>query len=275
VTALRRSAIGLAVAVALLFIVGRPVAWGEAALILWDIAAGGGPSLWQNVTPAPSMYPTRWSDGEGDLYMPGGRIRAVMVLVPGAAVLGRDEPRLQAFARSLARAGFAVLVPELPEVRQLRLSRADGDRVSAALRQLHEWQPGAPLGVAAISYAVAPAIIAALQDDIAPGVAFIAGVGGYRDTETVIRFVTTGVFRPMGSAREMHVELNAYGRWAFLLANAGRLDDPDDARRLEEIARLRFRESDGDISRLTVGLGPQGRSVLALVRTAIPMPSAV
>ncbi len=216
------------------------------------------------------MHPARWADREGDLYIPGGRVRAALVLVPGAAVLGRDEPRLQAFARTCARAGFVVLVPELPEVRQLRLSRADADRVAAALRQLHKWHPAVPLGVAAISYAVAPAIIAALQDDVAPSVAFIAGVGGYRDTETVIRFVTTGVFRPMGSAREIHMEPNAYGRWAFLLANAGRLDDADDARRLEEIARLRLREPDGDISRLAAGLGPQGRSVLALVENRDP-----
>jgi len=267
---LRRLAIGLAIAVAVLFAVGRPIAWSEAALVMWDIAGGGAPTLWHDVTPAPSMYPTRWKDGEGDLYTPGGRVRAAMVLVPGAAVLGRDEPRLQAFARTLARAGFVVLVPELPEVRQLRLSRADADRVAAALRQLHQWQPTAPLGVAAISYAVAPAIIAALQDDVAPTIAFVAGVGGYRDTETVIRFVTTGIFRPMGSAREIHVEPNAYGRWAFLLANAGRLDDADDARRLEDIARLRFRDPGVDFQRLAAGLGPQGRSVLALVENRDP-----
>ena len=76
----------------------------------------------------------RWADGEGDLYMPAGQVRAAMVLVPGAAVLGRDEPRLKALARTFARAGFAVLVPELPEVRRLALSRADADRVAAALR---------------------------------------------------------------------------------------------------------------------------------------------
>lgn len=265
---------GVALAVAAAFVFGNPVAWGQAGLIMLDVAAGGAPSLWQDVTRPPSIYPTRWADGqgggEGDLYMPGGRLRAALVLVPGAAMLGRNEPRLQAFARTLARAGFVVLVPELPEVRQLRLSRGDADRVAAALRQLHKWQPAIPLGVAAISYAVAPAIIAALQDDIAPSVDFIAGVGGYRDTESVIRFVTTGVFRPMGSPRETHVEPNAYGRWAFLLANASRIDDLDDELRLEEIARMRFRDPRADTARLSDGLGPRGRAVLALVENRDP-----
>ena len=263
-------AAGLALLVVVAFTVGRPVTWVQAALIMWDVAAGGERTLWQEVAAPPREFPTRWDDGEGDLYLPAGETRAAMVLVPGAAVLGRDEPRLQALARTFARAGFAVLVPELPEVRRLALSRADGDRVASALRQLRKWQPDAPLGVAAISYAVAPAIIAALAEDVAPRVAFVVGIGGYRDAEAVIRFVTTGAFRPRGDSREFRLEPNAYGRWAFLLANAGRLDSPTDARLLEEIARLRFRDLDVDISRQAAALGPQGRAVLALVENRDP-----
>ncbi len=206
-----------------------------------DVAAGGAPTLWQDVTRPSSMYPARWTDGEGDLYVPGGRVRAAMVLVP-----------------------------ELPEVRQLRLSRGDADRIAAVLRQLHTWQPTAPLGMAAISYAVAPTIIASLQDDLVTKVNFIAGVGGYRDAESVIRFVTTGVFRPMGSPRESHIEPNAYGRWAFLLANAGRIDDPDDELLLEQIERTRFRDPQADTAGLASGLGPRGRSVMALVENRDP-----
>ncbi len=92
---LGRLAIGLAAVVGLLFVLGRPVTWGEAALVMWDLAAGGAPTVWQEVTAPPSEYPTRWDSGEGDLYLPVGKVRAAMVLVPGAAVLGRDEPRLR------------------------------------------------------------------------------------------------------------------------------------------------------------------------------------
>jgi hypothetical protein len=267
---LRRSTIALATAVALLFLVGRPVTWVQAAMVMWDLAAGGAPTLWQEVTDAPSEYPTRWDTGEGDLYLPAGKVAAAMVLVPGAAVLGRDEPRLQALARTFARAGFAVLVPELPEVRQLTLSRGDGDRVASALRQMKEWQPDVPLGVAAISYAVAPAIIAALQDDLTSRVAFLVSVGGYHDITSAIRFITTGAFRPMGDSREFRREPNGYGRWAFLHANAGRLDDATDAGLLREVARRRFRDADADIGSLSAALGPQGRAVLALVDNRDP-----
>ena len=75
-------------------------------MLTWDIAAGGTATLWQDVTAPPREYQTRWDDGEGDLYVPAGETRAAMVLVPGAAVLGRDETRLKALARTFARAGF-------------------------------------------------------------------------------------------------------------------------------------------------------------------------
>ena len=260
----------LALLVAAAFAFGRPVAGVEAALIMWDIAAGGRPTLWQEVTAAPGERLVRWQDGEGDLYQPASQARAAMVLVPGAAVLGRDEPRLRALARTFARAGFAVLVPELPELRRLALSRVDADRVAAALRYLSVQQTGLPLGVAAISYAVAPAVIAAIEDDLAPRIAFVVGIGGYRDAESVIRFVTTGTFRPRGDSREFRVEPSHYGRWAFVIANAGRLDSPADARLLDEIARRRFRDRDADISREAAALGPQGRAVLELMENRNP-----
>jgi hypothetical protein len=267
---MRRVALIVVGAIALLFVFGRPIVWAEAALVMWDVAAGGRPTWWQDVTAAPQEQIIEWKDGEGDLYLPAGTSGAAMVLVPGAAVLGRDEPRLQAFARSFARAGFAVLVPELPEVRQLILSRADADRVANALRELRRRLPDAPLGVAAISYAVAPALIAAIEDDLAPRIAFVVGIGGYRDAHAVIRFVTTGAFRPLGDAREFRIEPNAYGRWAILRANAGRLDDPSDARLLEEIALRRWRDRNADITREAALLGPQGKAVLALVDNRDP-----
>jgi hypothetical protein len=261
---------GAALLVTAALVFGRPVAWVQAALIMWDIAAGGERTLWQDVTAAPQERLVHWPDGEGDLYLPAGKVGAAMVLVPGAAILGRDEPRLKVLARTFARAGFAVLVPELPELRRLALSRVDADRVAAALRYLGGQQRGAPLGVAAISYAVAPAVIAAIEDDLAPRIAFVVGIGGYRDTESVIRFVTTGAFRPRGDAREFRVEPNHYGRWAFVMANAGRLDSPADAVLLDDIAQQRFRDRDADISRQAAALGPQGRAVLALMENRDP-----
>jgi dienelactone hydrolase len=266
----RLSAVALAAAVVLAFALGNPIAWGQAALIMWDIAAGGKATPWQDLTDPPSEYVMHWRGGEGDVYEPAGTSAATLVLVPGAVVLGRDEPRLKALARSFARAGFVVLVPELPEVRRLALSRADADRIASALEQMYEWRPAQPLGIAAVSYAVAPAVIAVLQDHLADKVDFVVGIGGYRDAEAAIRFVTTGTFRPMGEAREFQMKPSNYGRWVFLLSNADRLDDRNDGALLRAIAQARSRDSGADIAPLAAKLGPQGRAVLALVANRDP-----
>ena len=64
----------LAFAVVLAFVLGNPIAWGQAALIMWDVAAGGKPTLWQDLTARPTDTVRRWQDGEGDLYQPAGKM---------------------------------------------------------------------------------------------------------------------------------------------------------------------------------------------------------
>ena len=268
---LRRIGVALLVAIALLLAFGRPIAWTEAALVVFDVASGGAPgSPYQGLTDEPVVLAASWVGGEGDLYRPAGRVRGAMVLVPGAAALGRDEPRLQELARTIARSGFAVLVPDLPEVRRFSLSRFDAERVAGALRHLRQEQPGKPLGVMAISYGVAPALIAAIKDDLAPDMAFAFGVGGYRDTDAAIRFVTTGAFRVAGDSREFRVEPNRYGRWAFVLANAGRLQNANDATLLDIIARRRWSDPTAGVADVEPLLSPEGKAVLALVDNRDP-----
>ncbi|MDP1964889.1 MAG: hypothetical protein Q8K93_22120 [Reyranella sp.] len=252
---LRRLTIGLAAAAVALFVFGRPVAWVEAALVTWAVAAGGAPTPWRDVTLPPREHEAEWQDGGGDVYLPAGTPRAAMVLVPGAAPLGRREPEVIVLARTLARAEFAVLVPKMNDGGQTALSPTDAKTVADALRQLRQWQPHVPLGLMAISNAVAPAIIAALEPDLAESVAFAVAISGYYESEVAIHSVTTGVSRK---------EPNDYGRWIFVRAIADRLDDPEDVLRLEEIAQLRFRDPKADIAPVAAALGPDGRAVLAL-----------
>ena len=71
---------GIGLLIAAAFVFGRPVAWTQAALIMWDIAASGERTLWQEVTPALQEHLVHWRDGEGDLYLPEGDVRAAMDL---------------------------------------------------------------------------------------------------------------------------------------------------------------------------------------------------
>lgn len=65
-----------------------PRGW-EAVLILTDLTAGRGPSGLTEQTPPPRRlmvpYAVEGRNYRGDLYLPGERIRAGLVLLPGAA----------------------------------------------------------------------------------------------------------------------------------------------------------------------------------------------
>jgi len=104
--------------------------------VLADVAAGDQPSRLKARTPEPRRLALAGAGPEGllgDLYWPGEPAAAAIVLVPGAVEQGKDDPRLVAFAMTIARARFAVLVPEIPNLRTQRLSPDDARPIAAAI----------------------------------------------------------------------------------------------------------------------------------------------
>ena len=222
--------------------------------------------------PRPERREVQWrADRAGDLYvLPGAAPRAAIVLVPGLAPQGRRDPRLALFADMLARKRFAVLVPDLPSFRAQHISAADTGEVADALRFLRDRPEGSgPLGLAAISYAAGPAILAVLAPDLRPRVDFVVAIGGYHDTLSVATFFTTGFHRPPGEAWQ-RASPNAYGKWVFVLANAERVASDFDRVALTAMARRKLADLDADVSDLESGLGPEGTAVVALLANRDP-----
>jgi pimeloyl-ACP methyl ester carboxylesterase len=234
----------------------------EAVLLLSDIAAGAGDSLLKRVTETPQ----RSHAGSGDLYRPADGVRAAMVLLPGAARTGKDDPRLVALANSLARSGWLVLVPEIPGLRSLQVSAADAALVAEAVRSLERPR----VAVAAISFAAGPAVLAALEPDIASRVGLVVAVGPPFDLTAVTTFFTTGAYREAPGAPWRHLEPNAYGKWVFVKSNAARLDDAADRTLLAAIAERRMADERAPLDDLRRGLTPQGRAVMALMDNSDP-----
>ncbi|HMA11205.1 MAG TPA: hypothetical protein VKO83_04915, partial [Steroidobacteraceae bacterium] len=212
-------------AIALLVVLAgcAPARHYEAAQVLQDIAAGAADSELKRTTPAPLRQPLAYMVAgrahQADLYLPGPLAgcsaataapsgsaaarcpRAAIVAVPGAVPLGKDDPRLVAFATTLARAGFAVLAPEIAGYRQSRIRPADAQEVADAFAWLvsrSELAPAGRAGMAAFSYSVGPALLAALRNDIRERVRFVVAVGGYHDLPRAMRFFTTGWFEHDG-----------------------------------------------------------------------------
>lgn len=265
---------------AALFAVAALVAYGaiargfEAALLLGDLAAGSGPSPLKSLTPSPTRsavtYGIEGRNHGGDLYRPQMQARAALVLVPGALATGKDDPRLIAFATTLARAGFDVLAPNLPTVRALRLNAADAQDVADAVRYLSDTDGGRRLGIAALSYAAGPAIIAALDPAVGTKVKFILAIGGYYDTEAVLTFFTTGYYQDPPGGPWRHRPPNSYGKWLFVASNVDSVAEFSDRAILQQMADRKMADLSADIGDLARKLGPEGRAVYDLVDNADP-----
>jgi len=238
----------------------------EAGWVLADLAAGGGRSPLKERR----RQPRRSAVADGDLYEPAdGAPVSGLVLVPGAARTGKDDPRLVALADTMARARFAVLIPDLPNLRDLRIGPADIDGVAAAVDWLAA-RHGAPVGVAAVSYAAGPAILAAARPGTAQKVRFVAAIGGYYDLGAALTFFTTGYYREPPAGPWRWRRPNAYGKWVFVGGNAGRLADPRDRSALSEMARRKLADIDADLSDLRRLLGTEGRAVMDLLDNGDP-----
>ncbi len=243
----------------------------EAARVLVDLSRPGTGEE-PGIAPTAIAFPPGSGVTVADLYWPADA-EAALVLVPGVVPEGKDHPLLVDLAQTLARARFAVLVPDIASLRGQKVSPADAGSIAAAIAWLASCLPqgdGAPVGVMAISYAVGPAVLAALQPGIAEDVRFLVAIGGYYDLEAVVTFFTTGFYHSGPDQPWRQGTPNAYGKWVFVAANAERLDDPADRAALAAMAARKLRDLDAEVADLEAGLGPQGQAVTALLDNRDP-----
>ena len=247
----------------------------EAALFLEDLAVGNEDSRLKSRTPTPSLlsvdYQIMGHEYQADLYQPGEAPLAGIVLIPGAAEHGRDDPRLIAFANTLARSRFIVLVPEISNLRNLKIRAEDSQVIMNAFSYLisrPEFPVDAQAGIGAFSYAVGPALLAALKPIVRDRVNFILSVGGYYDVEQVITFFTTGYFIYKQEWR--FLEPNEYGKWVFVISNVDRLSNSTDKDIFYKIAQRKINNTNAPIGDLVADLTDEANSILALLQNKNP-----
>ncbi|MGK0362047.1 MAG: pimeloyl-ACP methyl ester carboxylesterase [Bradymonadia bacterium] len=125
------------------------------------------------------------------IYQPKRPTGAVL-LVPGLHFAGPADPRMDRFARVLAKAGYWVCAPFLPTFIDMRLQPQlidDAFAIFDALVARTDRPAGKP-GVFSISFGSLPAlrIAAGRPADIGSAILF----GGYADWRTALRFSITG-----------------------------------------------------------------------------------
>ena len=249
---------------------------GDGVLMMDDLLAGEGASKLKNTTEAPRRstlkYAVAGRDRAGDLYQSGTPTAAV-VLVPGASTSGKDDPRLVAFAEALARMRFSVLVPDLPNVRQLRVKPDDARVIADAFVHLagrEDLAPQGRVGMGAFSYALGPTVIAALEPEVRDKVRFVLGVGGYYNLVDTITYFTTGYFRE-GQGPWQYLQPNWYGKWVFVHSNVDRFPDAEDRATLTEMANLKVKDPATDVAALAAKLrSPEGLALYAMLNNTDP-----
>ena len=213
-----------------------------------------------------------------DFYRIEADPRAALLLVPGLAPDGKDDRRLVDLAVILARARFAVLVPDIASLRAQRVSAENIRQIADALGYLattdglidKTTRAPRPLGIAAISYSVGPALLATLESGPAGRVDFMVAIGGYYDVEAVVTYFTTGFYRSAADGSWTKGTPNAYGKWLFVGANTEAIMDMRDRITLRAIAARRMADNGAEIGDLAASLGPEGRAVQALLANQDP-----
>jgi pimeloyl-ACP methyl ester carboxylesterase len=250
----------------------------EAELALEDIAAGYSESRLKAQTPTPlrQLISYRGSEGRqfhGDLYLPRQSARAGIVLVPGVVPAGKDDPRLVTLAITLARLRFAVLVPDLVELRRMKVRRSDVRAVADAFSYLLSRPalvPGGRAGIAGFSYGAGPVVLAALEPAIRERVAFILTLGAYYDLASIVSYVTTGYYWDETTGGWRYLKPRPYAAWVFGLSNADLLERREDRSQLRTYLNALAEADNSDEPQPPPGLAPDAQALQALLSNRDP-----
>ena len=213
--------------------------------------------LWRPAPRGEIIVPTPFGRLQADLYRPA-HPRGVLLLVHGLSQTGRRQPDLARLAHLLASQGLLVLVPQFEGLAAFRLTGHEVDQVRAALT--YAASLGESVSIAGVSFGAGPALLAAAD---VRGLRVVGSFGGYADLTHVIAFVTTGAHH-FESRRYVQAQ-EEYNRWKLLALLVGFVQDSDDRRRLDEMARRKLAYPGDDPREIESALGHEGQAMLALV----------
>lgn len=150
------------------------------------------------------------------VYAPSSARRRLYgwVLLHGVTRPGPEHPAIVRFAASLARAGGAVLVPDVPAWRNLEL---DPETALAALQRAAEYLSADPrvhpggVVLVGLSFGCPQALRVASRLAGTGKVRGVVGFGTYCNLHDTIRFGLTGQFRWRGGTE--YLRPDPYGRW--------------------------------------------------------------
>ena len=197
-----------------------------------------------------------------------------LFFVNGAVREGRELPEVRRLAEALARAGYLVVVPDLPgltsdEIRPETVSETI--EVTQAVSELPDARDGR-VGLVGVSTGAALALLAAKDPSLEGRVSVVAGIAPYTDIRTVLSLATTGHYRNQESFVPYKTDsFLAYVIARSLVAALPAGEDRETLRsELNEVGRLDPDPLAGFRNRPLDDLGPEARSVVELLANEDP-----
>jgi pimeloyl-ACP methyl ester carboxylesterase len=196
-------------------------------------------------------------------------------LVNGTIPEGRKLPAVRNLAEGFARAGYLVVVPDLPGLTEDRITPQTADAATEAAREI-SGRPDVENGKVAlvgVSTGATLSLLAAEDPALRGKVSLVAGVAPYANIKTVLNVATTGHYRRSDG------ELARYEATPFLSYVVARslvatLPPGEDRRTLSAELETTGRENphplSGLRSRQTGDFGPRARSVVGLLANRDP-----
>ena len=190
------------------------------------------------------------------------------IALGGVSRMGRHHPQLMRFARALASSGAAVLVPEVPEWRSLKMvPRVVTPTIRGCIGLLRSRADVAKdkLGLIGFSFGAPQVAIAAAQDDLAEHVAGIVLFGGYCSLERTMTCQLTGDHEWQGTAYNLRPD--PFGGWVVASNHLTDVPGCEDAHDVAEaLHALAYAASDQRIA----AWEPHHDPMIEQLRAALP-----
>jgi pimeloyl-ACP methyl ester carboxylesterase len=129
-----------------------------------------------------------------------------MVLVHGIHRRSIRDPRLVRVATELAGQGVAVLLPEIRDLADYRITEGSVEVISLSVKELarrSELAPTGKVGLVGISFGGGLSLVAAARPDVGEKLEYVASIGAHHDFARVLRFFLTNVAEGPGGSHSL------------------------------------------------------------------------
>src|SRR5918996_4146375 len=205
----------------------------------------------------------------------GERPWPAIFLVNGAVREGRKLPEVRNLAEGFARAGYLVVVPDLPGLTEARITPQTADATTQVAREIsgrHDVEDG-KVALVGVSTGATLALLAAEDPALRGKTSLVAGVAPYSNIKTVLSVATTGHYRRPGGEL-VRYEATPFLSYVVASSLVATLPPGEDERTLSEELERVGRESPDPLSglraRRTDDLGPGAKSVVRLLANRNP-----